>query len=159
MTLNFEGEKFDLCAVVIYPLISEATLGLDILSKCTVDLSQQHLIVHSGNVVIMSCQTKEVEWKCNLNKLERVNTEACKDQCKAPENRCMLNNEVRSEDTEIFSRVVDTCDVEDHPSTVESSSTQCDRVFSVRVIDNLYQNIYTVKKVRSLQNKNKVKKL
>ena len=86
MTLNLEGEKFDLCVVVIYPLTSEAILGLDILSKCTVDLSQQRLITGAGNVVNMSCQTKKVEWKYNHNKLEMVNTEACKDQCQAPEN-------------------------------------------------------------------------
>jgi len=58
MTLNLEGEKFDLCVVVICPLTSEAILGLDILSKCTVDLSQQHFITGAGNVVHMSCQTK-----------------------------------------------------------------------------------------------------
>ena len=52
----------------------------------------------------------------------------------------MLNSEARSEDTEIVSRVVDTCDVgveDHHPSTVESSSTQCDYVFSVTIIDNV----------------------
>jgi len=58
MTLNLEGEKFDLCVVVIYPLTSE---GLVILPKCTVDISQQHLITGAGNVVNMSCQTKKVE--------------------------------------------------------------------------------------------------
>jgi len=84
-------------------------------------------------------QTKKVEWKYSHNRLETVNPEACKDQCQAPENKCMLNGEVRSEDTEIVSQVVDTCNVgvEDHPSTVESSSTQCDYVFSVTVIDNV----------------------
>ena len=53
----------------------------------------------------------------------------------------MLNSEARSEDTEIVSWVVDTCDVgveDHHPSTVESSATQCDYVFSVTIIiDNV----------------------
>ena len=87
MTLNLEGEKFDLCVVVIYPLTSE---GLVILPKCTVDISQQHLITGAGNVVNMSCQTKKVEWKCNHNRPQIVNTEACKNQCEAPENKYML---------------------------------------------------------------------
>jgi len=50
-----------------------------------------------------------------------------------------MSYEVRNEDTEIVSLVVDACDlvVENHPSTVGSSLTQCDHVFSVTVISNL----------------------
>ena len=38
ITLNLEGEIFDLSVVVIDPLTSEAILGLDVLTQCTVDL-------------------------------------------------------------------------------------------------------------------------
>ena len=37
--LNIEGESFDLSVVVVDPLNSEAILGLDVLTQCTVDLS------------------------------------------------------------------------------------------------------------------------
>ena len=39
--LNIEGENLDLSVVVIDPLTSEAILGLDVLTQCTVDLSHQ----------------------------------------------------------------------------------------------------------------------
>ena len=40
VTLSIEGEKFELSVVVIDPLTSEAILGLDVFTHCTVDLSQ-----------------------------------------------------------------------------------------------------------------------
>ena len=59
VTLNQEGEKFELCVVVIYPLTLEAIVGLDILSKCTDDLSQQYLITGMG--IMLSALTAKLK--------------------------------------------------------------------------------------------------
>ena len=66
ITLNLEGEIFDLSVVVIDPLTSEAILGLDVLTQCTVDLLRGQLITGAGHVVNMCCQNQNTEWKANL---------------------------------------------------------------------------------------------
>ena len=66
ITLNLEGEIFDLSVVVIDPLTSEAILGLDVLTQCTVDLLRGQLITGAGHVVNMCCQNQNTEWKTNL---------------------------------------------------------------------------------------------
>ena len=49
--LSIEGESFELSVVVIDPLTSEAILGLDVLTQCTVDLLHKRLITGAGHVV------------------------------------------------------------------------------------------------------------
>ena len=66
ITLNLEGEIFDLSVVVIDPLTSEAILGLDVLTQYTVDLLRGRLITGAGHVVNMCCQNQNTEWKTNL---------------------------------------------------------------------------------------------
>ena len=66
ITLNLEGEIFELSVVVIDPLTSEAILGLDVLAQCTVNLLHGHLITGAGHVVNMCCQQQSTEWKTSL---------------------------------------------------------------------------------------------
>ena len=54
--LNIEGESFELSVVVFDPLTSEAILGLDVLTQCTVDLSHRRLITGAGHVASLCCQ-------------------------------------------------------------------------------------------------------
>ena len=56
MELNIEGDSFELSLVVIDPLTSEAILGLDVLTQCTVDLSHKRLITGAAHVVSLCCQ-------------------------------------------------------------------------------------------------------
>ena len=42
--------------MVIDPLTTEAILGLDVLSQCTVDLLHKQLITGVGHVVTLDCQ-------------------------------------------------------------------------------------------------------
>ena len=66
ITLNLEGEIFELSVVVIDPLTSEAILGLDVLAQCSVNLLHGHLITGAGHVVNMCCQQQSTEWKTSL---------------------------------------------------------------------------------------------
>ena len=77
--LNIEGESFELSVIVIDPLTSEAILGLDVLTQCTVDLSNRQLITGAGHVVNLCCQGQgqHLEWKTYLidvGEHETVNT-------------------------------------------------------------------------------------
>lgn len=56
VVVSVGGEKFELFVVVIDPLTSEAILGLDMLTTCTVDLSQKRLITGAGHVIELDCQ-------------------------------------------------------------------------------------------------------
>ena len=53
--LSMECESFELSVVLIYPLTSEAILGLDVLTQCYVDLSHKRLITGAGDVVNLCC--------------------------------------------------------------------------------------------------------
>ena len=77
--LSIEGESFELSVVVIDPLTSEAILGLDVLTRCTVDLSHRRLITGAGHVVNLYCQGqgRHLKWETNLvdvGEHETVNT-------------------------------------------------------------------------------------
>ena len=61
ITLNLEGEIFELSVVVIDPLTSEAILGLDVLAQCSVKLLHGDLITGAGHVVNMCCQQQSTE--------------------------------------------------------------------------------------------------
>ena len=83
VTLSIEGEKYELSVVVIDPLTSEAILGLDVLTHCTVDLSQKQLITGAGHVVTMCCQHQNMGGNTNLVDScegDAVNTGTSKDQ-------------------------------------------------------------------------------
>ena len=56
IVLSVEGNKFELSEEVIDPLTSEAILGLDMLTTCTVDLSHKRLITGAGHVIGLDCQ-------------------------------------------------------------------------------------------------------
>ena len=58
IVLSVEGKKFELFVVVIDPLTSEAILGLDMLTTCTVDLSHKRLTTGAGHVIELDCQSK-----------------------------------------------------------------------------------------------------
>ena len=51
--VDIQGEKFQLWVVVIDPLTTEAILGLDVLSHCTVDLLHGKLITGVGHIVTL----------------------------------------------------------------------------------------------------------
>ena len=82
VSLNIEGKKFELSVVVIDPLTSEAILGLDVLTRCTVDLPHRQLITGAGHVVNMHYPGQNLEWKTNhvdVCECETVNTSISED--------------------------------------------------------------------------------
>ena len=86
--LSIGGESFELSVVVIDPLTSEAILGLDVLTQCTVDLSHGRLITGAGHVVNLYCQGqgRHLKWETNLvdvGEHETVNTSETGDICEA----------------------------------------------------------------------------
>ena len=73
---------------VIDPLTSEAILGLDVLTQCSVDLSHGRLITGAGHVVNLYCQGQgqHLKWETNLvdvGEHETVNTSETGDICEA----------------------------------------------------------------------------
>ena len=83
VTLSIEGEKYELSVVVIDPLTSEAILGLDVLTHCTVDLSQKQLITGAGHAVTMCCQHQNMGGNTNIVDScegDAVNTGTSEDQ-------------------------------------------------------------------------------
>ena len=66
VTVDIQGEKFQLSVVVIEPLITEAILGLDLLSQCTVDLLHKQLITGVGHVVTLHCQQQNMKLTADL---------------------------------------------------------------------------------------------
>ena len=66
--------SLQVAVVVIDPLTTEAILGLDILSQCTVDLLHRKLITVAGHVVTLCCQEPNMEWITDLVDVETVNS-------------------------------------------------------------------------------------
>ena len=75
VTVNIQGEIFQVAVVVVDPLTTEAILGLDVLSQCTVDLLHKKLITGAGHVVTLSCQEPNMEWITDLVNFGTVNSE------------------------------------------------------------------------------------
>ena len=61
--------------VVIDPLTTEAILGLDVLSQCTVDLLHRKLITSAGHVVTLCCQQPSIEWTADFVDVGTINNE------------------------------------------------------------------------------------
>ena len=66
VTMDIQGEKFQLSVVVIEPLVTEAILGLDLLSQCTVDLLHKQLITGVEHVVTLHCQQQNMKLTADL---------------------------------------------------------------------------------------------
>ena len=74
VAVNIHGEILQVAVVVIDPLTTEAILGLDILSQCTVDLLHKKLITGAGHVVTLCCQEPNMEWTTDLVDVGTVNS-------------------------------------------------------------------------------------
>ena len=61
MEIDIHGEILQVAVVVIDPLTTEAILGLDVLSQCTVDLLHRKLIAGAGHVVTLCCQLPNMD--------------------------------------------------------------------------------------------------
>ena len=135
--LNIEGENLDLSVVVIDPLTSEAILGLDVLTQCTVDLSHQQLITGARHVVNMYCQGQGQQklWKTDptdvCEKHEIVNTmiSTSMDQSLLGQ---VVDENLSQEGSIEVSHAADISDTMDNSQMGEPSY-----VLTVKLIDNI----------------------
>ena len=82
VTVDVQGEELQLAVVVIDPLTTEAILGLDVLTQCTVDLLHNQLITGAGHVVTLNFQEPNMKVTTDLVGFydhETVNSESVGD--------------------------------------------------------------------------------
>ena len=77
VAINIHGEILQIAVVVIDPLTTEAILGLDVLSQCTVDLLHRKLITGAGHVVTLCCQEPNMEWTADVGTINNEITVNC----------------------------------------------------------------------------------
>ena len=135
--LNIEGENLELSVVVIDPLTSEAILGLDVLTQCTVDLLHKRLITGAGHVVNMYCQGQgqQKQWNTDptdvCEKHEIVNTMISTSMDQPLLGKVVDENLLQEGSIEV-SHAADISDTMDNSQMGEPSY-----VLTVKLIDNI----------------------
>ena len=138
VTVDIQGEKFQLSVVVIEPLVTEAILGLDLLSQCTVDLLHKQLITGVGHVVTLHCQQQNMKLTADLVDVYRIEadpggSDATSFMCSNVESSQHIESPQQESNVKLFQQDSLTC----HNQEVDDQSVKSSCVFSVKVQDNV----------------------